>query len=104
MVFIKDFLGKRHVKALKKIAIKLQVSDFLKFVVLFCFILFYFVLFCFVLFCFIAGFYMNMLPIFPGYPLKIETELHESLLVRVVFMRNSTGLIICQAFFFLFLF
>lgn len=32
MVFIKGFLGKSHVKAMEKIAIKLQASDFLKIV------------------------------------------------------------------------
>lgn len=55
MVFIKGFLGKSHVKAMKKIAIKLQVSDFLKIIVLFYFI---------------AGYYM--LPILPGYPPKMK--------------------------------
>lgn len=83
VVFIKGFLGIDHVKALRKIAVKLQVSDFL-------------------MFYFIAGYYMNMLPILPGYPLRIETELHESLRVRVICIRNPTGLIICQASFFFF--
>lgn len=59
MVFIKGFPGKSHVKAMKKIAVN-QVSDFLRTVV----------------FYFVVGYSMNTLSVSPGYPLKIEIELH----------------------------